>query len=448
MDLTRRAGEELEAGAVLIAGVARTASGVRLLAREVAWVPPEAYLQRRHDGLTITSNGYVPALARAEALGSAAIWLHTHPGVDADPSPSRHDDVVDTELAETFKIRTGRDLYGSLVISPARKHFAFTGRGHDLDEPFRIDRTLIVGDRLDLVTARDIEAARELPLIFDRQVRAFGGEVQEVLAQLRVSIVGCGGTGSAVAEQLVRLGVRSLTLVDHDTLSDTNVTRVYGSFPDQVGKSKTEVLGEHLRRIAPDLQLRTYSASVLDQAVARAIAASDVIFGCTDDNAGRLVLSRVAAYYLATLIDCGVLITSHDGTIEGIDGRVTVQSPGAACLVCRHRIDMARAAAEVLDPEERQLREDEGYAPELGRVEPAVVTFTTLVASHAVTELLERLVGFGPEPVPTELLLRSHEREISTNVAAPVPGHFCDPTSGLLGTGDSEPFLGQLWRSP
>src|SRR5258707_8404326 len=52
---------------------------------------------------------------------------------------------------------------------------------------------------------------------------------------------------------------------------------------------------------------------------------------------------------------------------------------------------------------------------DLGGVEPAVVTFTTSIASAAINELLERLIGFGPSPRPTEVLFRWHEREISTN---------------------------------
>ncbi len=447
LELSDAAARDVESGAVLLAGVARSRLGMRLLGRELHWVPDDAYIERTHEALRIGSRGFVPALGRAEQVGAVALWVHTHPGPDGVPSPSIHDEVVDSVLDDTFCIRTGVDLFGSLVVSPGSRSFRLTGRGHDGAEQFRVGRTLVVGDRIGLVPSWDTPAQDSIPTLYDRQLRAFGGEVQRVLAQLQVSVVGCGGTGSAVAEQLVRLGVRSLTLVDHDVLSDTNVTRVYGSFPDAVGDPKTEVLGAHLRRVAPDLGLDTHRNPVHHPDVARSIAESDVIFGCTDDNAGRLTLSRLAAYYLIPLIDCGILIGSDDGTITGIDARVTVQTAGAACLVCRHRIDVARAAAELLNPEERRQRQDEGYAPELGRIEPAVVTFTTLVASHAVTELLERLIGFGPDPVPTELLLRCHEREISTNVVKPRPGHYCDPSAGVLGTGDTDPFLGQLWQT-
>ena len=180
--------------------------------------------------------------------------------------------------------------------------------------------------------------------------------------------------------------------------------------------------------------------------VARHLCSCDIVFGCTDDNAGRLVLSRFSTYLLTPVIDSGVLVTSErNGTLRGIDARVTTLVPGQACLVCRGRIDLARAGAEVLTPDERRRREDEGYAPALGRIEPAVVTFTTLVAATAVSELLERLIGYGPEPRPSEVLLRCHDREISTNVDTPRPRHYCDASSGKLGIGITDPFLEQTW---
>jgi hypothetical protein len=133
--------------------------------------------------------------------------------------------------------------------------------------------------------------------------------------------------------------------------------------------------------------------------------------------------------------------------MTGIDGRVTVMTPGSACLVCRNRIDLARAATESLMPDERRRRQDEGYAPALPGVEPAVVAYTTLIAATAVGEMLERLVAYGPDPVPSEALVRVHEREISTNIGQPRPGHYCDPASGKLGRGETTPFLEQTWTA-
>jgi molybdopterin/thiamine biosynthesis adenylyltransferase len=310
-----------------------------------------------------------------------------------------------------------------------------------------IERLWIVGSRFRLIV-NELRPDKELPELFDRNIRALGGGVQRVLGDLRVGIVGCGGIGSAVAEQLVRLGVRRFTLVDPDVLSLSNITRVYGSTPSDVGRPKVDVLSDLIRQIAPDASIASLASMVTMEDTARQLVGVDVLFGCTDDNAGRLVLSRFASYMVTPVIDCGVLLTSDSaGIVDGIHGRVTILTAGAACLVCRNRIDLQRAGVELLSPAERIQRVDEGYVPALGDVEPAVVAFTTVVAATAVTELLERLVGYGPEPVPSEVLLRIHEREISTNIASPRPHHYCDPASGKIGLGSTEPFLEQTWQA-
>jgi molybdopterin/thiamine biosynthesis adenylyltransferase len=446
-ELDRVARGDVESAATMLVGVGRTPRGLRLLARELHWVNEQDYERRTGDSMSIPPRGYLEALARAEEIGATPVFVHTHPGPVAVPHPSRWDDIVDEQLAETFRIRAASDLYASLIVSPASTGFCFTGRGIDGEDSFELHRVLVSAERLSLLTSFDRGHDEQVPVAFDRQVRAFGGDVQRVLSSLQVGVVGCGGTGSAVIEQLIRLGVRSLVLVDPDTVSESNLTRVYGSSPDDVGAPKVDVLARHARHIAPDADVQPIQGLVTSEAVARKLAGCDVLFGCTDDNAGRLVLTRLAAYYLTPLIDCGILISSNRGVVAGIDARVTVQTPGSACLLCRGRIDLARAAAEQLDPAERQVRQDEGYAPELGRVEPAVVTFTSMVASQAVTELLERLIGFGPESVPSEVIIRVHERETSTNIREPQDGHLCDPHAGMLGQGDVEPYLGQLWRS-
>ncbi len=436
-----------ETAGVMLAGVAEAPNGdIRLLARCMRWVGEEAYSRREQYGLTIRSEGYVHALAEAETLGAACIWVHTHPGQDATPRPSEHDHIVDREIADLFRLRSGSPYYGTLIFSLHSSDLFFTGYlQRERCDALQIERLWQVGNRWRLVRAYD-SSLPQLSPIFDRNVRAFGAAVQQTLGDFAIGIVGCGGTGSAVAEQLLRLGVRNLTLVDPDDLSESNLTRVYGSTISDIGKPKVQILNRHLMRIAPNLRCETVQSMVTLESAARSLIGCDVVFGCTDDNAGRLVLSRLATYLLTPIIDCGVLLSSDEsGQLTGIDGRVTILSPGHACLICRDRIDFARAGAELLTPDERVRREGEGYAPALAQTEPAVVTFTTLVSATAVSELLERLIGYGPEPRPSEVLMRCHEREISTNIAQPRIGHYCHPSTGKLGIGMTQPFLEQTW---
>ncbi|MET2831170.1 ThiF family adenylyltransferase [Mesorhizobium shangrilense] len=436
----------LECAGVLLARRVDIGPDVRLLVRTMHWVPQTAYNEQSPHHMLIRSEGYVGALGAAEADGAVPIWFHTHPGEVGVPLPSEHDRQVDHDIRDLFQLRSGSGMYATLIASPRGESLVFSGElTPEGGSTLPIDRIWIVSDRWRLIQNFGYNLSAP-DAIFDRNVLAFGPNIQSVLGELHVAIVGAGGTGSAIAEQLVRLGVRHFLLLDNDVLSSSNVTRVYGSTPSHVGLSKIEVLRAHLMRIAPDLDCSTVQGMVTVKSVAGTLRGVDLVFGCTDDNAGRLVLSRLTTYFLTPVIDVGVLLSSDgSGTLTGIDGRITTLAPGAGCLVCRNRVDMARAAAEMQTPEERQRLADEGYAPALGQVEPAVVAFTTAVAAAAVNELLDRLIGYGPPDRPTETLLRLHEREISTNRAFPRDGHYCDPVQGKWGTGDEEPFLGQLW---
>lgn len=446
-ELSRAAQGNLEVAGVLLVRVVDASDGSRrLLGRAVWWVPEHEYIEQEAYGLVIPSTGYVAALAQAEKDGDTAIWFHTHPGWGGIPIPSRHDHEVDCQIADLFRIRTGSPYYGTLIFSPRPEGNAFTGTLHHENDGIEpIERLWIVGDRWKSVSSFDSKKGA-MPALFERNVRAFGSVMQQALGELHVAIIGCGGTGSAVAEQLVRLGVRNFTLIDGDTVSESNVTRLYGSTLDDVGKPKVEVVGSHLRRIAPDAHCTMIQSMITLQPIAFRLTSCDLIFGCTDDNAGRLVLSRLSTYLLTPVIDVGVLLSSaDDGTLSDINGRITVLSPGSACLVCRDRIDLLRSAAELMTPEERRRLESEGYAPALGTAEPAVVAFTTAVAAAAIGEMLERFVGYGPEPRPSEVLLRFHEREISTNSRTSRERHYCHQDSNKWGWGTGSPFLEQTW---
>ena len=435
----------LETGGVLLARIVPDDAGnAKLLARSMHWIAEDDYGVRSATELRVASEVYVKALAEAEKNSEIGIWVHTHPNC-SPPLPSKMDLAVDTQIADVFRIRTGSNYYGSLILSETPDGFSFTGKLQTATEEKALTRIFTVGERWALQKAFESgHVSRDL--MFDRNIRAFGPAIQRMIGDLTIAIVGTGGTGSAVAEQLVRLGVRKLILIDPDIVSESNVTRLYGSTPADVGMPKVQVVRAHLKRIAPSLECETIQGMITNRAIALKLTSADVVFGCSDDNAGRIVLSRLSTYFIIPVIDCGVLLASDpNGQLTDINGRITTMTPGAACMICRGRVDLIRARSESLTPDERVRLENEGYAPVLGRAEPAVVTFTTSVAAFAVTELLERLIGFGPEPRPTEMIVRFHDREISTNLAEPVGRHFCNPLQGKIGKGITEPFLEQVW---
>ena len=195
LDIAATLTNELETAGVLLVGVGVDSSqNVRLLAREFHLVAESGYAERKRDELTIASDGDVKALARAEEIGAAALWVHMHPGSDASPRPSRRDRKVDAALSELFKLRTGRELYGAVIFAWANGRLTFSGHVDLLDQELSITRLWEVGQRLRLTHAVTVRPQQSLDTsLFDRNIRALGGGVQEVLADLQVGVVGCGG---------------------------------------------------------------------------------------------------------------------------------------------------------------------------------------------------------------------------------------------------------------
>lgn len=427
-----------EVAGVLIVSVIDDPQGTTLLAREVERAPEESYVDRRPDGMSLRSSGWVHAVRRARGEATMAMFVHTHPL--GYPVFSRWDDRVDEELRPAFLDLARSDLYGSLVIAGGPGGFA--GRVWRRDGPVvDISAVRVVGDRLTI--HRSFDDLVRLPDVHDRQARAFGEAGQRVLAGLSVGVVGVGGTGSPVVEQLARLGVGSLVLIDDDVVTPSSVARGYGSTIHDIGRPKVDVAADNVARIGLDTVVRAVRGNLRSRETVAELAHCDAVFCCVDGHAARLILNRWAYWHLAPVIDMAVLVASSEGIIDGIHGRVTWLSPGAACLLCRGRIDAQLANVEHLQPGERRRLAEQGYVPELGEPEPSVVTYTSLLASLSTTELLNRLFGLA-DTASTEMVLQLHTRSSSLNRRPPREGCFCSSPE-RWGLGVAEPYLDLTW---
>lgn len=409
-----------------------------LLGRSLTDVPHAAYLEREPRRLTIASTGFVPAFSAARHDDALPIFVHTHPG--GRPEPSELDHSVDRLLRDHAR---ERDLpgYASLVVAGTPRAPSVCGRLWLGEQPMRpITRLRVAGNEFRVLLADD-DSHEPAPL-FDRQVRAFSAAGQRLLGALRIGVVGAGGTGSPTIEQLARLGVGQIVVVDDDVVDDTNLTRIHESTTDDVGTPKAELACRRARSYGTGTTPTAVHATVASINGFKALTGCDVVFGCTDDNAGRLVLNRLAYRYLIPVIDCGAVVSPDEksGTVRDVCGRVTLIAPGEPCLLCRGQVDAQLAGEEMLDPETRRARAGEGYAQGAQGPAPAVVAFTTGVSALAVNEMLGRLLGYA-DSTSSNLLVRFSAQTISRGGRGAVEGHMCvNPAEWALG--DTDPPLG------
>ena len=377
--------------------LAKTA-GPRLIVRDVVLIPDED-LDREIDSVSVSLPALIDVMNRAVREDVVLVEAHSHPLAPAGVAFSPIDEQGQAEIVEYLSdVMPGR-AYGAVVVG----HRAVQGRvwrdaGDAVSAP--LDRILVTGDVLGRwpgdgsAQAGSLDTPTQSLARFDRQVRAFGPEGHERIASSRVAIVGLGGIGSIVAPQLAHLGVQDVVLIDDDLIEDTNLNRLVGATPDDVGRLKVDFAAEQYLGIEPEARVVTVPAQIRDQAAIDAAASADVLFGCVDTDSGRLILNELSVSHAIPYIDCGTGINAPSGSITDAGGRVIVWAPGRPCLLCCCEIDRDAAAAELESEEQRAFRRREGYVTGSAVEEPAVVSLNGTVASLAVTEFLALVTGF------------------------------------------------------
>lgn len=94
---------------------------------------------------------------------------------------------------------------------------------------------------------------------FSRTELLLGEEGLDKLAASTVAVFGLGGVGSFTVEALARAGVGHLVLIDHDVVDVSNVNRQLHALIDTIGKRKTDLMGERVKKINPDAVVDTIS---------------------------------------------------------------------------------------------------------------------------------------------------------------------------------------------
>lgn len=428
--------KDVEGAAFVLCGESKSDGVVKLMSHAVVPIAEDDYLRRDWDGLSINSRALsrITKLARYESL--SILFAHSHPGGWCHFSDQ--DDREEEKLFPFLSARVPDRIHGSVVLTEndivARLY---------CPERIPIDTILLLGTFLEPLKLKN--QAQPLEAIHDRQVRAFGKDTQNFLRHLKVGVVGQGGTGSPLAEQLYRLGVGELLLIDPDKIEDTNLNRIYGAGRDDVGVFKVKVADQRFEKYKLGAIVTTVEDSISFEDCARRLSSCDIVFGCTDKQLPRAILTKLAIQYCIPVFDTGVLIDSQHGKIRSVVGRVTTLLPGEACLFCRGRITAEGLRIESLSEEDRANQVAQGYAPELLEPAPSVIAFTSTVASFAVTELLHRLSKFmGHERLSSEVLINFDETKLHRNRRPPTEACFCGSQS-LFGRGDEDPFLGMMW---
>jgi proteasome lid subunit RPN8/RPN11 len=417
----------------------------RLLVREIFNMPYEE-CERTPSKVTWKTTFIEPILDKAEREGLSVIKVHSHPC--GFPKFSETDNESDKILLPMIRGWVEHDVpHGSVVMLPDGQMF---GRVFESEEFHPIEIINVVGD--DLLFWYHDAGGKDVPSFAASHAQIFDDGTIERLKRLSVAVVGCSGTGSPLVEQLVRLGVGEIVLVDDDLVEDRNLNRILNStMSDAEDKRlKVDVIGDAIERIGLGTRVIRLASNLWNADVVRSVAQCDLVFGCMDTVDGRFLLNALATYYTIGYFDVGVRLEANNsnentGGVREVCGTVHYLQPGKSSLLTRDLFSLEQVAAAGLkrnDPEAFQQQLSDGYIAGAQGNRPAVISVNMFASSLAVNELLARLHPFREEP-------NSEFASVTFSLASmellPEKDEgTCSVFGPCVGRGDVKPFLGQM----
>ena len=200
---------------------------------------------------------------------------------------------------------------------------------------------------------------------YARNIPALTEAECESLKQKRVLVVGCGGLGGHIIDQLARVGIGYLRVVDGDVFEETNLNRQLLSNVTLLGTAKARAAAGHVARVNPETAVDAVEEYLTEDNAAQLVSGCDVAMDALDNISGRKVLA-------AACEEAGIPYVY--GAIQGWVAQAAVSMPGDQLM-------------EILYPEEIELRDK------------SVLSFTPALCASMQTALCVKLLtGRGVDP--------------------------------------------------
>lgn len=374
---------------------------------------PDSQIKIGRYGWELTTEGILGVVNTAVRAGDALIEVHNHGGVL--PRFSSTD-------------RNGLREFPSYVLSslPGRPYAATVWGDSTIYGEFflqdertgRISSITVGGSHFRQVVSLD-DDKEPISSVFDRQLPWFTPEGQRMIARLKVGIAGNGGTGSQVIQNLVYLGARDFVLIENDEADETSMNRLITAKAEDIGKPKA-ILGGHLiKNVAPEAKVKVIKAKVQAAEALDALKGVDILFGCFDNDAPRLILNEIALAYAIPYFDLAVGIEVEKGKVTIAGGRVAIVLPDGPCLNCMGEIDPQEARFFLSSKEEQTLQVARGYVQGMDVKAPSVVSLNAAIAATATNEFACFVSGLRPVNVYTEFDLLGVGRPIKSQWLTP-----------------------------
>lgn len=386
-------------------------------------IPDDQYVEDYSVGGRIGGEAIRAAMNRAYNTGAGQLWVHTH-GRNGMPGVSPTDRESGPKVVQSCANAEPKALHGWGVIS----EHGICGQVRSPDGAFHpLLRLAVIGWPMVIPAQREItyrsfcaRAKDDAPAEerYDRQ-SFLGAGAQDIIEHARVGIVGLGGGGSHLVQQLAHLGFQDVVFCDPQHIADTNLNRLVGGTVQDVRENafKTHIAARLYRGLQPTATIDDHPLGW--EAKISALRRCDVIFGAIDGFAARRDLEAFCRNHLIPLVDIGMKVLRPENEAPEIRGQVILSMPGETCMHCLQFLTAANLAEDV------QVYDKDP--------QPQVVWPNGILASSAIGYAVGLLTGWSGSSAPScRMDYRGSQMTMSpSHMAAALKGQKCThfPTS-------------------
>ena len=130
---------------------------------------------------------------------------------------------------------------------------------------------------------------------YARNIPALSEEECLLLREKRVLVVGCGGLGGHIIDQLARIGIGYLRVVDGDVFEASNLNRQLLSSVPLLGTGKAKAAADHIARVNPEITVDAADVFLTEANAAKLVEDCDVVMDALDNITGRKILAAACA---------------------------------------------------------------------------------------------------------------------------------------------------------
>lgn len=313
-----------------------------------------------HRNVSFNPDYFDRVCSLALETGCGICFLHSHPATGWQDM-SNDDIAAEKMLAPRAKATTGIPLVG-LTVGRDRtwsaRFWIKAGRGKYNRHWCESVRVAGKGFRIYFDDKQTPPPLHDKA--FQRTISSWGNAKQCDIARLHVGIVGLGSVGSIIAEALLKSGVRTVTLIDFDTVELKNLDRLQGVGRNSIGRLKVQVIKKRLvkQKLVDKLKIETFPFSIVEQDGLLAALDCDILFSCVDRPWARYILNCISFANNIPVIDGGIeaAIKKNHSNLDYARWKAHTIAPGRICLNC-----LGQYCSEDVGLEQSGLLDDPTY---------------------------------------------------------------------------------------